>query len=412
MTSLPADEAERRYQAAMDAMARPRMRVVGWFASVVISIVTLFELVFAEDTSVLWVPTRGLLLGLGVMAVAVAQKKTLPPWVYRWLSVVVITAAVLHIEWMVLFRGDFGGSFPFLVLIAPLSALMLPLTGRMVGGLSATMLLLHGGAALLGVHPGDHRHRVLEWLALATGAAMATWMAAVADRGRRKEAMQQALLDAALQRSDNLLQNILPEPIAEKLKATSHPIADGFAEVTILFADIVGFTAMSDQLSPERLVKELNALFSAFDDEAARRGLEKIKTIGDCYMVAAGLPEPREDHAEAIVSFSLWLQDTVEHWPPVEGNTLSLRIGINTGPVVAGVIGRSKFIYDLWGDAVNVASRMESTGEAGRVQVTEATARVLSPERFHLTQREHVRVKGKGTMTTYFVRKRQHREAV
>ena len=199
--------------------------------------------------------------------------------------------------------------------------------------------------------------------------------------------------------------------VAEQLKQTSKPIAQGFAEVTILFADLVDFTPLAGTLPPGRLVRELNALFSTFDDEVTRRGLEKIKTIGDCYMVAAGLPDPREDHAEAVLDFALWLRETIATWPDVEGHRLGVRIGINTGPVVAGVIGRSKFIYDLWGDAVNVASRMESTGEAGMVQITDSTRTAVRSGQWVMVPRKDVQVKGKGRMQTWLVMSRRSPDA-
>lgn len=215
------------------------------------------------------------------------------------------------------------------------------------------------------------------------------------------------------QKAERLLLNILPEPIAEQLKQSQDAIAEHFDEVTILFADIVGFTPLSAKLGPIELVSLLNRVFSTFDHYAERLGLEKIKTIGDAYMVAAGLPLPRRDHAEAIAEMALAMQQAVLELQHELKEDVRIRIGINTGVVVAGVIGTHKFIYDLWGDAVNVASRMESSGEPGSIQVTQATYELLK-QKYVLKHRGAVKVKGKGDMETYWLlgRKRQTKSRV
>jgi PAS domain S-box-containing protein len=209
------------------------------------------------------------------------------------------------------------------------------------------------------------------------------------------------------EKSERLLLNILPKRIADQLKQTKgEVIAEKFDEVTILFADIVGFTPLSERLKPMDLVKLLNHIFSTFDQLAEVLDLEKIKTIGDAYMVAAGLPVSREDHAEVIADMALSMQVAVDHFLFDQGETLQVRIGINTGMVVAGVIGTKKFIYDLWGDAVNIAYRMESTGEAGKIQVTQATYEQLK-DKYCLEKRGSIEVKGKGEMTTYWLLERK-----
>jgi PAS domain S-box-containing protein len=222
---------------------------------------------------------------------------------------------------------------------------------------------------------------------------------------------QRRLAEQALrveqEKSERLLLNILPKKIAEKLKQTKgEVIAEKFEEVTILFADIVGFTPLSERLNPMELVRLLNHIFSTFDQLAEVLDLEKIKTIGDAYMVAAGLPIPREDHAEVIADMALSMQVAVDHFIFDQGETLQVRIGINTGMAVAGVIGTKKFIYDLWGDAVNVAYRMESTGESGKIQVTQATYEQLK-DKYLLEKRGEIEVKGKGEMTTYWLLERK-----
>jgi class 3 adenylate cyclase len=210
-------------------------------------------------------------------------------------------------------------------------------------------------------------------------------------------------MNSARQQADSLLLNILPRPIAARLKKEQATIADSYNEVTVLFADIVDFTTMSAGASPVAVVDKLNEVFSDFDTLAARYSLEKIKTIGDAYMVAGGLPQPRPDHVEVVVAFAVEMLETVKNHRSWTGEPIRLRVGINTGPVVAGVIGRQKFIYDLWGDAVNVASRMESNGMASRIQVTAAVRERLR-HRYEFDEREPIYIKGKGEMVTYLLR--------
>ena len=217
-------------------------------------------------------------------------------------------------------------------------------------------------------------------------------------------------LVAEHERAEGLLLNILPASIVDQLKNTHEPIADYHEEVTVLFADIVGFTTLSASMEAVELVSMLNDVFSRFDDLANDLGLEKIKTIGDAYMVAAGLPELRSDHAEAIAEMALCMREGLEEYCAKLGEPLQIRIGINTGVVVAGVIGKRKFIYDLWGDAVNVASRMESSGEPGMIQVTEATFAKIR-DKFLLEPRGVVDIKGRGKMKTYLLTGRKRDDA-
>ncbi len=201
--------------------------------------------------------------------------------------------------------------------------------------------------------------------------------------------------------SDDLLHNILPPPIAARLKAGDEPIADDVPSASVMFADIVGFTPLSKQVDAQELIGILNEFFSVVDHLVSEVGLEKIKTVGDAYMVAAGVPEPRDDHAIAVTDLAITIRDTVaqRHF---NGHRVALTIGINSGPVVAGVIGASKFSYDLWGDTVNTASRMQSTGLAGEIQITEAT-KVLLGDQFQCRPRGPIDVKGLAEMPTWFV---------
>ena len=222
----------------------------------------------------------------------------------------------------------------------------------------------------------------------------------VSDITERK--LAQEALKVQQEQSEKLLLNILPKPIAERLKAQQSTIADSFADVSVLFADIVGFTELSARMSPTELVKRLNVIFSHFDQLAENYGVEKIKTIGDAYMVVGGLPMPRDDHAEAIAQMALGMQAKIAKLCADTGEKLAIRVGINSGPVVAGVIGVSKFTYDLWGDTVNVAARMEATGNAGRIQVTDVTYELLK-DKYLFERRGVIPVKGKGNMMTYWL---------
>jgi len=207
--------------------------------------------------------------------------------------------------------------------------------------------------------------------------------------------------EAALVRADRLLLNILPSPIADRLKRHERVIAEAYPDVSVLFADVVDFTPYVERTEAAEVVGLLDRLFSAFDELAARHGLEKIKTIGDAYMVAGGLPDPHPDHAGAVAEMALDMAIAAEQFTTGEV-PVRLRIGIDCGSVVAGVIGRRKFIYDLWGDPVNTASRMESTGLPGRIQVTPAVEARLRA-RYRFEPRDPIEVKGKGVMRPFFL---------
>ncbi len=213
-------------------------------------------------------------------------------------------------------------------------------------------------------------------------------------------------LAAAHAKSEELLLNILPRQVADRLRATPGTIADHYENVTVMFADLVNFTPLALSTGPQQIVELLNGIFSRFDALAEHFGVEKIKTIGDAYMACAGLPDRTTDHALRIARMALAMQDVVLTFNASNGTTLDLRIGVNTGPVVAGVIGQRKFIYDLWGDTVNLASRMESHGEAGLVQVAEATALALedlAPHDFVLEDRGIIEIKGRGGLRTFWL---------
>jgi guanylate cyclase len=236
----------------------------------------------------------------------------------------------------------------------------------------------------------------------ATAYALVQYFVRARDRARAELEREHEALEREQERSERLLLNVLPEPVAARLKSRPGVIADHFADVTVLFADLVGFTPLAERLPPDELVALLDRIFARWDELAAERGVEKIKTIGDAYMAAAGVPSPRAGHVEAIASLALAMGPEVERCAAESGLSLAIRVGIDAGPVVAGVIGQSKFIYDLWGDTVNTASRMESHAPAGAIQVTERVRERLDGG-FSLRRRGTIEIKGKAPMTAYLL---------
>ena len=234
------------------------------------------------------------------------------------------------------------------------------------------------------------------------GAATAGLLLMVALTYRHTVDRAEAALEAEYEKSEALLHNIMPPAVAERLKQNPDVIADSHKPVTILFADIVGFTDMAGRSTPEALVTLLNKIFSRFDTLVDDLDLEKIKTIGDAYMVVAGLPAARDDHAQAVARLALAMIAATNEVSRETGERLQIRVGIHSGAVVAGVIGQKKFAYDLWGDTVNIAARMESHGEAGRIQISADTA-VFLEDQFDLEPRGEIEIKGKGMMTAFFL---------
>jgi guanylate cyclase len=297
-------------------------------------------------------------------------------------------------------------------ILAPLGALVFGEVRSAVRWFVA-WLVVFLGAGFLGEIVGPVWEPLPVWftttmlaLNIAVGGTIVFILLAVFAKQRR-DAL--AALRVEQEKAENLLLNILPRSIADQLKAETQPIADHFGSASILFADVADFTPWSERLPPAEVVGYLDQLFSHFDELAERYGLEKIKTIGDCYMVAAGVPTPRPDHARALALMALDMLDAMREHEVVGHLGLELRVGINSGPVVAGVIGKKRFLYDLWGDAVNTASRMESHGTAGRIQITRATYDLLADE-FECEPRGTIPVKGKGEIEAwYLVRPRDDR---
>jgi adenylate cyclase len=290
-------------------------------------------------------------------------------------------------------------------ILAPLGALVFS-DVRSAARWYAAYLVVFLGSGFAGELVGGVSPTVPEWftttmlgLNVAVGGTIVFTLLAVFAR-QRGDAL--AALREEQARAESLLLNILPRSIADRLKAETRTIADQFSSASILFADVVDFTPLAERLPAAEVVGVLDHLFSHFDGLAERYGLEKIKTIGDCYMVAAGVPSPRPDHAHALALMALDMQAAVHSVDEVGHLGLELRIGINSGPVVAGVIGRKRFLYDLWGDAVNTASRMESHGTSGRIQITRATKELLEHE-FVCEPRGTITLKGKGEMEAWYL---------
>jgi class 3 adenylate cyclase len=212
-------------------------------------------------------------------------------------------------------------------------------------------------------------------------------------------------LQAEQEKSERLLLNILPKPIAERMKKGETNIADSYPDVTVLLADLIGFTTLSAHIGPEQIVQLLNEIFSAFDLLAEKHGLEKIKTIGDAYMVVGGISFPRPDHAEASAELAINMQEEIQRFNQQYNTSVRLCVGICTGPVVAGVIGRGRFAYDLWGETVNLAYRLESTGEAGKIQIAESTYERLK-HKYQFEPKHSIDVKGHGHLSAYWLDKR------
>ena len=291
--------------------------------------------------------------------------------------------------------------------LAGVAALVIPMG---LVGLSLTHLQASAGLAVLIARPiimyalfeatAVEITNLAVWLL--TGAAFAYIAFRVADTTRRRAFLAERDLAVERDRSETLLLNVLPETIADQLKEDSGTIAERFEMISILFADVVGFTPMSETMDPEEAIDMLNEFFTHFDALVDRLGVEKIRTIGDSYMAVAGVPTPMDDHAAVLAAMAVEIRDYVKTAPPINGQRIDFRIGISSGPAVAGVIGTKKFQYDVWGDAVNTASRMESHGVPGRIQISEATRDLIQDE-YECTPRGEIDIKGKGPMKTWFL---------
>jgi adenylate cyclase len=341
--------------------------------------------------------------GILIGAIAVFARTRDFPWLLRVGQVDILLAPTLS---MIPLGGFLNsGGVGLWGILAPLGALVFS-DVRSAARWYVAYLVVFLGSGIAGELIGPVQPPLPNWftstmlaLNIAVGGTIVFTLLAVF-AGQRRDAL--AALRQEQAKAEDLLLNILPRSIADKLKAKTQPIADHFELTSILFADVVDFTPWSEQLAPAEVVGYLDRLFSHFDELAERYGLEKIKTIGDCYMVAAGVPTPRPDHARALALMALEMLEAMRSHDEVRHLELELRVGINSGPVVAGVIGRKRFLYDLWGDAVNMASRMESHGTPGRIQITRATYELLADE-FECEPRGTIAVKGKGEVEAWYL---------
>jgi guanylate cyclase len=321
---------------------------------------------------------------------------------YRASQVLLILVLPFLLQWSL---GGFveSSAVALWAFVAPLGALVFYEPRQAVGWFAAFAALVGLSAAIDALLP-EPDPAIPTWLVLVffalniLGPAVTTF--ALLEYFVRSRDRAYGLLAVEQERSERLLLSIFPPPIAERLKVSQGVIAERSEEVSVLFADITGFTPAAERLPPEKVVEILDEIFSAFDALVAEHGLEKIKTIGDGYMAAAGIPTPRPDHAQAAARTALAMRETLAGLPAGAG--LDLRVGIDSGPAVAGVIGRTKLGYDLWGDTVNTASRMESHAPPGAIQVTKRTRARLG-DGFLFEERPAVEVKGKGEMRTYLL---------
>ena len=358
--------------------------------------VTAFAVFHGHDTPV------GLTLRIGLIPLIGAMLgSTWMPGLgsgLRPLSALMIAAISYYAIWVNNTVGD-PLDIRAITLSLVTAGLLFPFTARSVLALSASILAFYFGAAKLsGADSGAELAGGTFFLFGASG--LATLAASLSSTLREREFRARFELERANDKTEALLRNMLPAPIVERLKEGDGSVAERHPEATVMFIDIVGFTTMSSAVLPEQLVGFLNQLFSELDALTTAHGLEKIKTIGDAYMVAGGLPAPRDDHAAAVARLALEVRTLVKGFETPDGKPLDVRVGIHSGPVIAGVIGVTKLTYDLWGDTVNTASRMESHGEPGVIQITEAT-KVCIEGQFRVESRGTVQVKGKGPMNVY-----------
>ena len=339
-------------------------------------------------------------------AAAVSLADASIPLLHRFGSVVgplaLVAIAYAWIFWLNLTVGTDGGTFFFYLAGAALGILLVGsehvFSSIMIGALAAgAIILLHIVAPRDTGLPSPFVVFIANVL-VSSAALYGTVFYAVRQYTRAEERAEHEQ-----QRSERLLLNMLPARVAERLKDGAHSeIADAYPEASILFADMAGFTALASHTAPQELVRFLNGVYTNLDRLVERHGLEKIKTTGDSYMVVSGVPEARADHAGALADLALDIRNALAGLTDSNGRSVPVRIGIASGPMVAGVVGTRKFFYDVWGDAVNTASRMESTGESGKIQVAPATRDLLA-ERFELQERGVIEVHGKGSMRPWFL---------
>ena len=393
--------AERAFVSDHDEAALPQQRIVGFVAIGFYAIFGLLDTLVVADGL-----NRVLFVRLGVVClIALAIVIAWRPWAARVAQPVicgVVAISALGLDVMPLISDvpmDYSRTGTLLILIFLFAFARI----RLIWAIATTPFILAGYVAVQALTDAPFEQILYDDFFVLSFIVIGISTSYTLERLRRFEFLRRRALSAERQVSDDLLHNILPKEIAARLRENPPAfIADSEAEASVLFADIVGFTPFSSSLPPGELVRLLDMLFNRFDDLCEEHRIEKIKTIGDAYMAVAGIPRQNPGHASSIVELAFAMQraatDVSPHWPA----PLALRIGIASGPVVAGVIGHKKFAYDLWGDTVNTASRMESHGLPNRIQVPESTYQLLR-DHYAFGDAHKVEVKGKGSMTTYFL---------
>lgn len=391
----PEDEAE--FTREDDETASARARAAAPFGMAVFAVFGVLDwAVVPEDAPMLSMVRLATLMGFVGALYALGQER------FRGHRQGLMVGAVILVAWSI---DGFG-----LVAGVPLSyatggnmvcaiALFAAVGVRFRSTVVAAALLLAGFAVALAGIGGPWPDLVASAIFMVGATGFGVIAAYMLETLRRREFINQRELAEERARSDRLLHSILPVPIADRLRRAPETIAEGCDAVSVVFADVVGFTALAERLPPDEVVALLDELFTEFDALCRREGTEKIKTIGDAYMAVAGLPRPDPDHAASAAAVAVGMLDVARRFQGWPGG-LDLRVGISSGPVVAGVIGRDKFAYDLWGDTVNTASRMESTGKPGTVQVSAVTYEMLR-DRYAFGPPTSTPVKGKGTLVTY-----------
>lgn len=384
-----------------DAAAARRRRLLLLATAMGVAITAGFgvmELVLSPSPSYIGLVDLGVATVLATVPLLYRFGELAPPLAY----ITVVYAAVTFLCWHL----GTGSGVQFYLLITGAAAVMIVGIERV--GLAVAVAVV-GVAIVIALEftvPHDTGAE-LSWLItvgfVVNAGAAGVMAVAIVWYGLRQIASAEAALEQEYQRSEALLANILPGAVAQRLKdRPGSVIADKYDDASILFADIAGYTERASDTPPEELISFLDDLYSSLDLLVTRHGLEKVKTSGDAYMVVSGVPEPRADHLEALADLALDIAEAVAGLTDSRGRAVPLRIGLACGPVVAGVVGSQRFFYDVWGDAVNVASRMESTAEVGRIQVPDDTYRRLRG-RFVFTERGEIDVKGKGVMRTWYL---------
>jgi len=390
------------YRALLVQITIARLRVAGFFVVFAVMFDGAFEAYLRPHIfwKTFWVR---LAVALTAFTVSLLSFSNLARRHTVTISFVLFFAVAVDVETAILATGGLESRFyAGMILLMVGVGLLLPISMRQMAVFGAIIWVIYIGPILF--IPAQLNWKILEdnlfFLTIATALALASCYSVTSLR--EKEFISQQELSLEQEKSERLLLNILPAPIASRLKKQSGVIADRKSDVTVMFADIVGFTPLASSKPPEELVGMLNSLFSRFDDLTDKFGLEKIKTIGDAYMIAGGLAEEGRYHARDAAEMALEMLQVIKTLNRAESLELDIRIGINTGPLVAGVIGKKKFVYDLWGDTVNTASRMESSGRPGKIQVTETTYKCLAND-YEFESLGSIPVKGKGHISSYIL---------